>query len=83
MDIRALNEFSGIIRKAVDDYNMIQEGDRIDIDIPNKRMNLRLSEDALRARHDAFVAPERPALTGYLRRYAAMVSSADQGAVFQ
>ena len=62
---------------------LVQEGDRIDIDIPNKRMNLRLSEDALRARHDAFVAPERPALTGYLRRYAAMVSSADQGAVFQ
>ena len=25
MDIKALNEFSGIIRKAVDDYNMIEE----------------------------------------------------------
>ena len=29
MDIRALNEFTGIIRKAVDDYGMINEGDKV------------------------------------------------------
>ena len=33
MDIRALNEFSGIIRKAVDDYNMIDEGDKIAVGV--------------------------------------------------
>ena len=30
MDIRALNEFTGIIRKAVDDYGMINEGDKVE-----------------------------------------------------
>ena len=29
MDIRSLNEFTGIIRKAVDDYGMINEGDKV------------------------------------------------------
>ena len=62
---------------------LVREGDTIDIDIPAKRLNLRLSEDELRARRAAYVAPERPALTGYLKRYAAMVSSADKGAVFK
>lgn len=33
MDIRALNEFSGIIRRAVDDYGMINEGDRIAVGV--------------------------------------------------
>jgi dihydroxy-acid dehydratase len=62
---------------------LVHEGDTIDIDIPGKRLNLRLSEDELRTRRAAYVAPERPALTGYLKRYAAMVSSADKGAVFK
>ncbi|MEA4999481.1 MAG: dihydroxy-acid dehydratase [Candidatus Limiplasma sp.] len=62
---------------------LVQEGDTIRIDIPNKHMSLQLSEDELRRRRAAYAAPERPALTGYLRRYAAMVSSADQGAVFK
>jgi dihydroxy-acid dehydratase len=62
---------------------LVHEGDTIDIDIPGKRLNLRLSEDELRTRRAACVAPERPALTGYLKRYAAMVSSADKGAVFK
>ena len=33
MDIRALNEFTGIIRKAVDDYGMINEGDRVAVGV--------------------------------------------------
>lgn len=33
MDIKALNEFSGIIRKAVDDYNMIEENDKIAVGV--------------------------------------------------
>ena len=62
---------------------LVSEGDMIDIDIPHKSLNLRLSEDELRGRRAAYQAPERPALSGYLKRYAAMVSSADQGAVFK
>ena len=33
MDIRALNEFTGIIRKAVDDYGMINEGDKVAVGV--------------------------------------------------
>ena len=62
---------------------LVEEGDMIDIDIPAKQLNLRLSNEEIARRRAAFQQPERPALTGYLKRYAAMVSSADQGAVFQ
>ena len=62
---------------------LIREGDTIDIDIPNKQLNLRLAPEEIQRRRAAFTMPERPALTGYLKRYAAMVSSADQGAVFR
>ena len=33
MDIRSLNEFTGIIRKAVDDYGMINEGDKVAVGV--------------------------------------------------
>ena len=62
---------------------LVEEGDMIDIDIPAKQLNLRLSNEEIARRRAAFKQPERPAQTGYLKRYAAMVSSADQGAVFQ
>ncbi len=62
---------------------LIQENDPIEIDIPAKRLSLRLSEEELAARRADFTPPVRPAVTGYLRRYAAAVSSADQGAVFK
>ena len=42
MDIRALNEFSGIIRKAVDDYGMINEGDRIAVGVSGGKDSLLL-----------------------------------------
>lgn len=42
MDIRSLNEFSGIIRKAVDDYNMIEEGDRIAVGVSGGKDSLLL-----------------------------------------
>ena len=61
---------------------LVEEGDLIEIDIPAKRLTLRLTGEELTRRREAFRQPERPALTGYLRRYAAAVSSADRGAVF-
>ena len=42
MDIRNLNEFSGIIRKAVDDYNMIEEGDKIAVGVSGGKDSLLL-----------------------------------------
>ena len=62
---------------------LVEEGDTIDIDIPNKTLTLRLTTEEIAARRNAFTQPGRPALSGYLKRYAAMVSSADQGAVFK
>ena len=60
---------------------LVEDGDIIDIDIPARQISLRVAEDELARRKAAFVAPQRPPVTGYLRRYAAMVSSADRGAV--
>ena len=42
MDIRALNEFSGVIRKAVDDYKMIDEDDRIAVGVSGGKHSIQL-----------------------------------------
>jgi len=42
MDIKALNEFTGIIRKAVDDYNMIDAGDKIAVGVSGGKDSLLL-----------------------------------------
>ena len=60
---------------------LVEEGDRIAIDIPAHTVTLCVPEEELAARRARFVPPERPAVTGYLRRYAAAVSSADRGAI--
>ncbi len=62
---------------------LAEEGDLITIDIPGKTMTLNVPQEELDRRKNAFTAPSRKALTGYLKRYAALVSSADQGAVWK
>ena len=62
---------------------LVEEGDMIQIDIPNKTLTLNVSQDELDRRKASFVAPKRKELTGYLKRYAALVSSADQGAIWK
>ncbi|MBN1777327.1 MAG: dihydroxy-acid dehydratase [Clostridiales bacterium] len=62
---------------------LVEEGDIIRIDIPNKTLSLKVSQEELDRRKRNFVAPKRKELTGYLKRYAALVSSADQGAVWK
>ncbi len=62
---------------------LVQEGDLIDIDIPAKHLNLMVPEAEIASRRASFEAPKRAPLSGYLKRYAAMVSSADQGAVLK
>ena len=62
---------------------LVNEGDRIDIDIPNKRLTLAVPQAEIDRRRAAYTPPERPPLNGYLKRYAKMVSSADKGAVFR
>jgi dihydroxy-acid dehydratase len=59
----------------------IREGDRIAIDIPNKRITLQVSEDTLKARLADWQPPEPKIQHGYMQRYAQVVSSASRGAV--
>jgi dihydroxy-acid dehydratase len=59
----------------------VQDGDIISIDIPNHSITLEVSEEELEARKKTMPIQKKTDLTGYLKRYAKMVSSADQGAI--
>jgi len=61
----------------------VKEGDIIAIDIPAKKLNLKVSDAELERRRRA-LKPWTPAITtGYLARYAQLVTSASTGAVFK
>ncbi len=60
---------------------LVEEGDRIAIDIPAHTITLKVSDEELSRRKAAWVCPEPKIKTGYLARYARLVSSADRGAV--
>jgi dihydroxy-acid dehydratase len=53
------------------------------LDIPDKRLEVRVSEDELTRRRETWRAPEVGEPRGYLARYAAMVSSASEGAILR
>lgn len=61
---------------------LIQDGDIIDVDITNRSLNLKVSDDELAKRRAAWKAPQKE-LTGYLKRYASLVTSGSRGAVFE
>jgi dihydroxy-acid dehydratase len=60
---------------------LIEDGDEIEIDIPNKRLTLHVDEVTLEARRAAWTPYERPAPNGYMRRYRKHVLPAHLGAV--
>lgn len=60
---------------------LVREGDIIDIDINEGKINVQVSNDELAERRKSWVIPEPKIKTGYLARYAKLVSSADKGAV--
>ncbi len=62
---------------------LVHEGDRIAIDIPNHSITLQVPAEELEARRQAWKAPAPKITTGYLARYAKLVSSADKGAILQ
>ncbi len=62
---------------------LVEEGDRISIDIPAHKITLEVSDEVLAARKAALVMPEPKVKTGYLARYASLVTSADKGAVLR
>ena len=62
---------------------LVEEGDIISIDIPNCKIMLHVSDEELARRKAAWVCPEPKVKTGYLARYAKLVSSADKGAILE
>lgn len=60
---------------------LLQEGDIVEIDIPQRKLNVLLSETELEQRKKAWVSPAPKVNRGYLVRYAKTVTSASYGAV--
>ncbi|MFD0893863.1 dihydroxy-acid dehydratase [Luteolibacter ambystomatis] len=60
---------------------LIEPGDRIEVDIPKRTIHLHVSEDILAERRARWTPPEPKIRSGYLARYAKLVTSADTGAV--
>ncbi len=61
---------------------LLRDGDAIDVDIPGKRIDVRLSDAEIESRKKTF-APKRKQLNGYLARYARNVTSASTGALIR
>ena len=62
---------------------LVEEGDIIEIDINANKLSLKVSEEELNERRAKWQPKEPKVKTGYLARYAAMVSSASRGAVLE
>ena len=62
---------------------LVQEGDKITIDINAYSIRLEVSDEELAKRRAEWKAPEPKVKTGYLARYAKLVSSADKGAILE
>jgi dihydroxy-acid dehydratase len=62
---------------------LVEEGDQIEIDIESKQLNLLVSDSELERRRAAWKARPPRVTSGYLARYAALVTSASQGAVLR
>lgn len=59
----------------------VREGDMISFDIPNRRLDVEVSDDEIAARLRDWQAPEPRYTTGVMAKYAAQVSSAAEGAI--
>ena len=62
---------------------LVEEGDIIQIDIPNLSLNLAVSEEELKKRREKWQPREPKVKTGYLARYASMVTSGNRGAILE
>ncbi|MDD3520940.1 MAG: dihydroxy-acid dehydratase [Actinomycetota bacterium] len=64
-------------------FAVIEDGDIIEIDIINNKINVLLDDNEIKARLDKWKAPELKIKEGYLGRYSRMVTSASKGAVLE
>lgn len=62
---------------------LVEEGDIIDIDIPSMTLNVRVSDEEMAARKAKWQPREPKVTTGYLKRYQAMVTSGNRGAILE
>ena len=62
---------------------LVEEGDEIEIDMHQHTLTLCVSSDEIEERRQAWTCPEPRVTTGYLARYASMVSSANRGAILE
>lgn len=62
---------------------LIQEGDIIDINIPEYSINAQVSDEEFEERRKSYVKPEKKVKSGWLERYSRLVSSANTGAVLK
>jgi dihydroxy-acid dehydratase len=62
---------------------LVEEGDTIHIDIPNRALTLEVDDDELARRRVAWTPPEPRVQQGYLARYARLVTSASTGAILE
>ncbi len=62
---------------------LLKEGDRIEIDIPKHTIHAKVSEEEFEERRKNYTAPEPKVKSGWLARYAKLVSSANTGAVMK
>ncbi len=61
---------------------LLQEGDMVEINIPARRLEVKLSPEEMKKRTEGW-RPVAKAVKGYLARYAALVTSANTGAVLR
>ena len=62
---------------------LVNNGDKISIDVPNRKIELLVSDEELSKRKESWVKPAPKITTGYLAKYAKSVSSANEGAIFK
>ncbi|MHC4118555.1 MAG: dihydroxy-acid dehydratase [Planctomycetota bacterium] len=62
---------------------LLKDGDTIEIDIPNNKLSVKLSDEQLAERKKTWTAPKPKITEGYLAKYASMATSADTGAVLK
>ena len=62
---------------------LIQNGDIIDIDIPGRKLDVKLTAEEWEKRRSEWIKPAPKVTTGYLARYARLVSSGNTGAVLK
>ena len=62
---------------------IVQDGDMIEIDIPGRKLNVRLDDGEIERRMRSLTLPPGKAKRGYLARYAKLVKSASTGAIVE